>query len=124
MRRNYHPMEMKGNLLLPAGEMPTLSRKKGFGMNNSKSIMGKMLLEIFDALFIMLLCFATLFSAMLMKGDSLHGMRYSINALTLGITLIGLSIYFAFVLSQSDKGLKALIHRIYKNKSSTIVEQD
>lgn len=116
MRRNYHSMEMKDNRMLPAGEMPTLPRKKRFGMNDSKSIMGKILLEIFDALFIMLLCFATLFSAMLMKGDSLHGMQYSINALTLGITLIGLSIYFVFVLSQSDKGLKALIHQIYKDK--------
>ena len=115
MRRNCHPIGMKDNLICSTGEISTLSRK-GFNMNNSKSIIGKMLLEIFDALFIMLLCFATLFSAMLLKGDSLQGMQYSINANTLGITLIGLCAYFAFVLSQSDKGLKALIDRIYKDK--------
>ena len=34
---------------------------------------------IFDTMFIMLLCFATLLTAMLMKGHSLGGLDYHIN---------------------------------------------
>ena len=91
-------------------------------MNNSKSKKGNMFWEAFDALFIMLLCFATLLSAMLMKGGSLEVVKYTINYITLGITLFGLLLYLSFILPQSDKGLKTLVNQIYNDKESAVNE--
>ena len=89
-------------------------------MKDMKTKKGKMLVEAFDALFIMLLCFGTLLSAMLLTGDGIDGVRYSINYITLGITLLGLFIYLSFILPQSDKGLKVLINQIYDHEESTV----
>lgn len=76
------------------------------------------LLEAFDALFIMLLCFGTLLSAMLMQGKAISGMKYSINFTTLFITLLGLFVYLSFIIFQSDKGLKSMIKQLYDNKQA------
>lgn len=83
---------------------------------NSKNKKNNIFLMAFDTLFIMILCFATLLSAMLIQGDVIGGVKYCINWTTLTITLIGLGIYLAFILSQSNKGLKLIIIEMYKDE--------
>ncbi|KNZ42200.1 hypothetical protein [Acetobacterium bakii] len=73
----------------------------------------KLALEIFDSLFIMLLCFATLLSAMLLKNNSGAGLDYTIHVKTLITTFLGLAIYLLYMLNRSDKGLKTMINYIY-----------
>lgn len=68
---------------------------------------------IFDTMFIMLLCFATLLTAMLMKGHSLGGLNYHINYITFGIMVIALLIYIFLLVSNSEKGLRSIINTIY-----------
>ena len=57
-------------------------------MKEVKEKKNNILLEAFDALFIMILCFATLFSAMMLKGTSSGGIDYSLNFKTLSLTII------------------------------------
>ena len=90
--------------------------------NNNKDKKTKLLVEIFDSMFIMILCFATLLTAMLMQGNT-GELRYVVNYKTLIIAVIGLVVYLAFVLSQSDKGLKAMINHIYRNKENNEVDK-
>ena len=68
--------------------------------------------EIVDSLFIMLLCFGTLLTAMLMKGGSIN-LTYAIHIKTLLTVILGLAIYLTFTLSYSEKGLKKVIEHIY-----------
>ncbi len=70
-------------------------------------------IAVLDILFIMILCFITLLSAMLMQGEVIGGMKYSINITTFAITILGLGIYLCFILPQSDKGLKVMIQQLY-----------
>ncbi len=89
-------------------------------MENKKNKINKknnIILEIFDSMFIMILCFATLLSAMLMQSEDAK-ISYIINYKTLFITFIGLAVYLTFMLSQSQKGLNSMIKHIYKNESS------
>lgn len=87
-----------------------------------KSKKSKMLVEIFDSMFIMLLCFGTLLTAMLMQGESSE-LTYVINFKTLAITVIGLVVYLVFVLSQSEKGLKSMVNHIYSDKENKEVDK-
>ncbi len=68
---------------------------------------------VFDTFFILLLCFATLLTAMLMKGDSMGGLNYHVNYLTFGIMVIALLIYIFLLLVNSEKGLRSMIETIY-----------
>lgn len=86
-------------------------------MENHKNKKNNIILEIFDSMFIMILCFATLLSAMLLQNKDVK-MSYIINFKTLLITFIGLAVYMAFMLNQSQKGLKSMIEHIYKNEST------
>jgi hypothetical protein len=61
----------------------------------------------------MLLCFATLLTAMLMKGHSMGGLNYHVNYLTFGIMVITLLIYIFLLLTNSEKGLRSMIKTIY-----------
>ncbi|QOX61898.1 hypothetical protein FRZ06_00265 [Anoxybacterium hadale] len=72
----------------------------------------KIIFEIFDSLFIMILCFGTLLTAMLMKDSSIR-LSYTIHMKTFLIVLVGLFVYFAFVLNNSEKGLKKTIEHLY-----------
>lgn len=83
----------------------------------------KLYLESFDILFIMILCFATLLSAMLLKSEAGVVMDYSINMTTLAITIIGLITYIIYVVRESDKGLKTLINQLY-GKEKNIVNRN
>ena len=78
----------------------------------------KLIVEVFDSMFIMILCFVTLLSAMLMQGNA-GVLTYLIDFKTLLITIGGLVIYLTFVLRQSDKGLKKMIEHNYSNKENS-----
>ena len=75
-------------------------------------------LVLFDTLFVMLLCFATLLSAMVFKGETNAGIHYLLDLPTVGLTFGALVIYFVYLLPRSDKGLKLTIREIYKNTST------
>lgn len=70
-------------------------------------------LVLFDTLFVMLLCFATLLAAMFFKEDGGAGIRYLLDYPTLGLTFGALAIYFAYLLPLSDKGLRLTVREIY-----------
>lgn len=69
--------------------------------------------EAFDILFIMILCFATLLTAMLIKGDSSPRMEYVLKPLTFILTVGVICIYIWYILRESEKGLRAMIKKIY-----------
>jgi hypothetical protein len=77
------------------------------------------LMEVFDVLFIMILCFATLLSAMLMRGKVLvgsgngGGMVYDFSAGTFLLTFLCFGIYLAFVVARSDRELAESITLLY-----------
>ena len=90
--------------------------------NQNKKKKSKLLAEIFDSMFIMILCFATLLTSMLMQGET-GELSYFINYKTLIIMVIGLVIYLAFMLRQSDKELKDMINHIYRFKENDEVNK-
>ena len=73
-------------------------------------------LEILDSLFIMVLCFGTLLTAMLMKGNV--SLSYTIHMNTFLAVIIGLIVCLAFILSNSEKGLKKIIDHLYQTVNS------
>ncbi len=82
--------------------------------------------EAFDILFVMILCFATLLSAMLIKGDSPLKMEYVIKPATFILTLAVVIIYIWYVAAESEKGLKAMVEKVYSedgNKRNSGVER-
>jgi len=72
--------------------------------------------EAFDILFIMILCFATLLSAMLIKGNNPLQMEYILKPATFIMTVGSIGIYIWYVSRESEKGLKIMIQKIYKTK--------
>lgn len=90
--------------------------------NKEKGKKSKMIVEIFDSMFIMILCFATLLTAMLMQGEGSE-LKYVINFKTLIITVIGLVSYLTFVLINSEKGLKSMVKYIYSNEENKEVDK-
>ena len=76
-------------------------------------------MEIFDVLFIMVLCFATLLSTMLARGKVLvgsgsgGGMAYNFSAWTFLLTFLGLAAYLAFVIPQSNRELGEIVESLY-----------
>ena len=81
-----------------------------------------LVVEIFDSLFIMFLCFATLLSAMLLKNNIIGGLDYTIHIKTLVTTFLGLAIYLLYMLNRSDKGLKVMIDYIYPTEEMKQVD--
>ena len=65
-------------------------------------------IQVFDTVFILILCFATLYSAMLLQGRDTGGMNYVVNITTLVITFGLLLIYLIYIIFQSHKGMEAL----------------
>ncbi|HBW37636.1 hypothetical protein [Desulfosporosinus sp. BICA1-9] len=78
------------------------------------------LMEVFDVMFIMVLCFVILLSTMLMRGKvlvgsgSTGGMDYSFNLPIFLMLVSALGIYLFYVFSSSNKELKAMISYLYK----------
>lgn len=76
-------------------------------------------MEVFDVMFIMLLCFVILLTTMLMRGKVLvgsgttGGIDYSFNLPIFMMIVIALGAYLFYVISMSDKELKAMIKYSY-----------
>ncbi|WP_326974529.1 hypothetical protein [Caproicibacter sp. BJN0012] len=70
--------------------------------------------EIFDSLFLMLLCFLTLFLAMRLGVNTEGILNYSVNRRTLIITCLGLISVLTLIITKSDKSLKKIIKEVYK----------
>lgn len=75
--------------------------------------------EIFDVMFIMVLCFVILLTTMLMRGKvlvgsgSTGGIDYSFNLPIFLMLVLALGIYMFYVLSRSNKELKSMIKYLY-----------
>ena len=76
-------------------------------------------MEVFDVMFIMLLCFVILLTTMLMRGKvlvgsgSTGGIDYSFNLPIFMMIVVALGAYMFYVISRSDKELKAMIKYRY-----------
>ncbi len=79
-------------------------------------------MEVFDVLFIMVLCFATLLSTMLMRGKVLvgsgsgGGMAYTFSPWTFLLTFLGLGAYLAVVIPRSNRELGEIVESLYGEK--------
>lgn len=79
-------------------------------------------MEVFDALFILVLCFATLLTTMLTRGavivgsGSSGGGLYDFNLISFGATMLGLGAYLLYIIPRSDKQLKKMVDELYKDK--------
>lgn len=83
-----------------------------------KSGRSKVLIEIFDTLFILILCFLTLFTALIISKNNISDLNYKVNYKTLAATISGLVVYLAFVHANSEKGLKEVLSEIYEVNDS------
>lgn len=79
-------------------------------------------IELADSMFIMVLCFATLLTAMLMSGNTSGELSYAINFKTLGIVITSLFVYLIYILYQSDKELKTMIQSLYSDEKTIGIE--
>ncbi|KJR44355.1 hypothetical protein UF75_5268 [Desulfosporosinus sp. I2] len=88
-------------------------------VDKQKKPVNSPLMEVFDVMFIMLLCFVILLSTMLMRGKvlvgsgSTGGMDYSFNLPIFLMLVLALAIYLVYVFSSSNKELKAMINNLY-----------
>ncbi|MDP4161117.1 MAG: hypothetical protein Q8911_15385 [Bacillota bacterium] len=77
------------------------------------------MLEAFDVLFVLILCFSTLFATMVVRGKVLAGsgsegsINYSFNWPFFSATALVLLFYFFYVILHSDKELRAMIRNLY-----------
>ncbi len=83
---------------------------------------GSLFMEIFDVIFIMILCFGILLTTMLMQGgvlvgSSTSGIHYHFKVSTLLIVAAGFAAYLTYIISNSDKELKIIIKQMYAKKS-------
>lgn len=78
-------------------------------------------MEVFDVMFIMLLCFVILLSTMLMRGKvlvgsgSAGGMDYSFSLPVFLMLVAALGIYLYYVFASSNKELKSMINHLYQD---------
>ncbi len=87
-------------------------------MNSDNNTKSGVFQEIFDSLFIMIICFATLLSAMLLKGKTVGIVGYAVDIPTLAIAGAGLAIYLVFILKKSDKELRAILADRYQDDTA------
>jgi hypothetical protein len=76
---------------------------------------------VFDTLFIMMLCFATLLTTMVLQGGVIvggeGGLSYIIKWPSFILTMGGVALYTIYILKESDKELKKMISFIYEDKT-------
>jgi len=87
----------------------------------SKKKKNSVFMGVFDVLFIMILCFATLLTTMLMQGGVLvggsgEGMKYHFSIATFLIVVAGLVIYLTYIIPHSNKELRQMIKHMYEDK--------
>lgn len=78
---------------------------------------------IFDTVFIMILCFATLLTTMIFQGGVIvggdsKGLSYIIKWPSFIVTIGGLAFYLIYLLKESDKELRNMIEFIYSKKQN------
>lgn len=80
-------------------------------------------MNVFDVLFIMILCFATLLSTMLIQGGVLvgssgtSGISYTFSFGSFALVVAGLVGYLLYIIPHSDKELRSMIKQIYTDKT-------
>lgn len=83
-------------------------------MPNPKIKFNKILwIDLLDSMFILLLCFATLFAAMLIKEKTGSELNYLINFKTLAAVIVSMMIYLSYLLYHSDQQFKQAISKYY-----------
>lgn len=96
-------------------------------MNNKKLEKPSTFSDLLNVLFLMLLCFATLLTTMLMRGKVLvgsgegSGMTFNIDALSLFLTATALGGYLLYILIVSDRQLKDIIGLTYGRTSEETI---
>ena len=89
------------------------------GAEKGKKQENSLWMEVFDVMFIMLLCFVILLTTMLMRGKVLvgagttGGIDYSFNLPIFMMIVVALGTYMFYVVSRSEKELKAMIKYRY-----------
>ena len=77
----------------------------------------------FDILFIMVLCFLTLLSTMLMRGKvlvgagSTQGLDYSFGWLSFLLVFLFLAGYLIYMIIHSERELKEMVNHVYREKN-------
>ena len=90
------------------------------GAEKKEKYVNSLWMEVFDVMFIMLLCFVILLTTMLMRGKvlvgsgSTGGIDYSFNLPIFMMIVVALAAYMFYVISRSDKELKAMIKNRYE----------
>lgn len=85
--------------------------------------------DLLNILFLMLLCFATLLTTMLMRGKVLVGsgegssMTFTIDPVSLSCTAMALGGYLLYILLVSDRQLKDIVNLIYGKSTSGTSEE-
>lgn len=88
------------------------------------------LVEIFDILFVMVLCFVTLLTTMLMRGKVIvgsgsgGGLTYSFNFASFAFTASFLAIYLFYIIRHSERELKSFYGTHYDRKEKEQLENE
>ena len=82
-------------------------------------------IDIVDVFFIMILCFITLLTTMLMQGGvivggSAAGIRYDFSVAKFALVIGWMIAYLLFIIRHSNKELKSMIVHVYNRSKSDI----
>jgi len=94
-------------------------------MIDKKSGKFSFFVKMFDVMFIMILCFLTLFASMILRGAVIVGsnpassIKYSFGIISFLITLIGFIVYLFYIIPNSDKELRNMINELYTNDTDS-----
>jgi hypothetical protein len=78
-----------------------------------------LLVQWFDIMFVMVLCFLTLLATMLLRGKVLagegdsQGLDYTFSAATFALVAGGLAVYMWYTLTHSQRELKDMVNHVY-----------
>jgi len=73
--------------------------------------------KVFDIVFIMILCFATLLATMLLRGKTENDAGiYSVKLPIVALTVVGFTLYFLYLLRHSHKELKLMVEEMYREE--------
>lgn len=74
----------------------------------------------FDILFVMVLCFLTLFATIIWRGEVIagSGLDYTFSFWAFGAMAVGLVLYLLYTVIFSDRELKDMVNHVYGNGQS------
>jgi hypothetical protein len=80
----------------------------------------RLMVQIFDILFIMVLCFVTLWATMKLRGKVLvgsgegqGGLDYAFHPWSFGLVVLIFLVYLGFMLRHSERELKEMVEHVY-----------